>query len=143
MVGHNGAKRTAMSEEERRRETLRKALEETGRAQKQAQESARRFREVEQGRPFGPLPSQAPERIKHQKIRPEALEGAPKPLPKQRTRTRIVQAPRPRSRRGTFGVSFRPKRGGGRPPNLPDSPTNIDPEAKNLAIEWIALAITK
>src|SRR5438094_5530264 len=104
-----------MSEEERRRETLRKALEETGRAQKQAQESARRFHEVEQGRPFGPLPNEAPERLKHQKVRPETLEGAPKPqrLPRL-PRTRTVQAPRPRSRRGTFGISFRAKRGGGR-----------------------------
>src|SRR5260370_42457029 len=111
-----------MSEEERGKETVRKALEETERAQKQAQEGARRFREVEQGRPFGPLPSQAPERVKHQKVRPETLEGAPRPqpLPKQpRFRTRTVQAPRQRrrSRRGTFGISFRGKRVGGRPPN--------------------------
>jgi len=133
-----------MSEEERRRESLRKALEETGRAQKQAQESARRFREVEQGRPFGPLPSEAPERVKHQRIRLETLEGAPRPLPKpQRTRTRTVQAPRPRSRRGTFGVSFRSRRSGGRPPNLPDSPANIDPDEKRRAIERIDAALAK
>jgi len=132
-----------MSEEERRKQSLQKALEETERAQKQAQESARRFREIEQGRPLGPLPSQAPERVKHQRIRPEALEGAPKPLPKQRSRIKIAQAPRPRSRRGTFGVSFRAKRGGGRPPNLPDSPANIDPEEKKRAIERIDAALAK
>ena len=134
-----------MSEEERRKESLRKALEETGRAQKQAQESARRFREVEQGRPFGPLPSEAPERIKHQKIRPEILEGAPKPLPKPK-RFRTAKAPpppRPRSRRGTFGISFRSRRAGGRPPNLPESPANIDPEEKKRAIERIDLALAK
>ena len=131
-----------MSEEERRKESLRKALEETGRAQKQAQESARRFREVEQGRPFGPLPSEAPERIKHQKIRPETLEGAPKPLPKPK-RFKTAQAPRPRSRRGTFGISFRSRRAGGRPPNLPESPANIDPEEKKRAIERIDLALAK
>src|SRR5260370_18404915 len=134
-----------MSEEERRKETVRKALEETERAQKQAQEGARRFREVEQGRPFGPLPSQAPERVKHQKIRPEKLEGfRPEPLPKpQRFRQKQAPRPRPRSRRGTFGVSFRSKRSGGRPPNLPDSPANIDPEEKKRAIERIDLALAK
>lgn len=142
-----------MSEEERRKESISKALEETGRAQKQAQESARRFREVEAGRPFGPLPSQAPERVKHQKVRPETLEGAPRsqPLPKP-PRTiirRQKQAPskrqRGRSRRGSFGVSFRGKlRGvGGRPPNLPDSPANIDPEEKKHALERLNLAIAK
>src|SRR3989475_8210008 len=126
-----------MSEEERR-----KALEETGRAQKQAQEGARRFREVEQGRPFGPLPSEAPERVKHQKVQVRTLEGF-KPEKPQRIRTRTVQAPRPRSRRGTFGVSFRARRSGGRPPNLPDSPANIDPEEKKRAIERINLALAK
>ena len=136
-----------MSEEERRRESLRKALEETGRMQKQAQESARRFREVEQGRPFGPLPSEAPERIKQQKVQVKTLEGfksekLPRPQ-RARTRTRTVQAPRPRSRRGTFGVSFRARRSGGRPPNLPDSPANIDPEEKRRAIERINLALAK
>ncbi len=134
-----------MSEEERRKESIRKALEETGRAQKQAQEGARRFREVEQGRPFGPLPSEAPERIKQRKIQPQTLEGfKSEKLPKpRRTRIRIVQAPRPRSRRGTFGVSFRSRRAGGRPPNLPDSPANIDPEEKKRAIERIDLALAK
>ena len=137
-----------MSEEERRKESLRKALEETGRVQKQAQESARRFREVEQGRPFGPLPSEAPERVKHQRVQVKTLEGfKPEKLPKPQrfiTRTRTVQAPRRRrNRRGTFGVSFRPKRSGGRPPNLPDSPANIDPEEKKRAIERIDLALAK
>ena len=127
-----------MSEEERR-----KALEETGRAQKQAQEGARRFREVEQGRPFGPLPSEAPERVKHQKVQVRTLEGfKPEKLSKPQ-RTRTVQAQRPRSRRGTFGVSFRSRRSGGRPPNLPDSPANIDPEEKKRAIERINLALAK
>ena len=136
-----------MSEEEKRKETIQKALEETGRMQKQAQESARRFREVEQGRPFGPLPSQAPERVKHQKISPEKLEGfKPEPLPKpQRIIIRQRQAPRQRerSRRGTFGISFRPKKVGGRPPNLPDSPANIDPEEKRRAIERLDLALAR
>src|SRR5260370_8661263 len=134
-----------MSEEERRKETVKKDREETERAQKQAQEGARRFREVEQGRPFGPLPSQAPERVKHQKVRPETLEGAPRsqPLPKPQ-RFRQKQAPRQRrSRRGTFGVSFRSRRSGGRPPNLPDSPANIDPEEKKRALERIDLALAK
>jgi hypothetical protein len=139
-----------MSGEERRKQSISKALEATEQARISAQESARRFREVEAGRPFGPLPSQAPERIKHQKIRPETLEGAPKPkpLPKPpRTIIRTVQAPRQRqrgrSRRGTFGISFRPKRAGGRPPNLPESPANIDPEEKKRAIERIDLALAK
>jgi acyl transferase domain-containing protein len=137
-----------LSEEERRKQSIEKALAETERARTQAQEGARRFREVEAGRPFGPLPSQAPERIKHQKIRPETLQGAPQPLPKPpRTiiRTRTVQAPqkRQRSRRGTFGFSFRPKKAGGRPPNLPDSPANIDPEEKTRAIERLNLAIAR
>jgi len=137
-----------MSEEERRKESIQKALAETERARTQAQEGARRFREVEAGRPFGPLPSQAPERVKHQKARPETLEGAPRPqpLPKQRTifRTRTVQAPRQRrSRRGSFGFSFRGKKVGGRPPNLPESPANIDPEEKKRAIERINLALAR
>ncbi len=138
-----------MSEEERRKESIRKALEETERARTQAQEGARRFREVEQGRPFGPLPSQTPERVKHQKINPEKLEGAPRaprpqPLPKpQRFRQRQAPRQRPRSRRGTFGVSFRSRRSGGRPPNLPDSPANIDPEEKKRALERIDLALAK
>jgi hypothetical protein len=135
-----------MSEEERREESISKALAETERAQKQAQESARRFREVEAGRPFGPLPSQAPERVKHQKVQPQTLEGAPQPLPKP-SRTIVRQAPRQRqrgrSRRGTFGFSFRSKKVGGRPPNLPDSPANIDPEEKTRAIERLNLAIAK
>ena len=138
-----------MSEEERRKETIRKALEETERVQKQAQEGARRFREVEAGRPFGPLPSQAPERIKHQKVQVKSLEGfKPEPLPKpQRAIIRQRQAPprrrRGRSRRGTFGISFRSTRSGGRPPNLPDSPANIDPEEKKKALERIDLALAK
>jgi len=142
-----------MSEEERRKESIRKALEETERAQKQAQEGARRFREVEQGRPFGPLPSQAPERVKHQKAQVKTLEGfKPEPLPKkQRSLFRQKQAPqqkqaprqRLRSRRGTFGVSFRSRRSGGRPPNLPDSPANIDPEEKKRALLRIDLALAK
>ncbi len=135
-----------MSEEERRRETIQKALAETERARTQAQEGARRFREVEQGRPFGPLPSQAPERVKHQKINPGKLEGAPRPqpLPKpQRFRQRQAPRQRRRSRRGTFGVSFRSRRSGGRPPNLPDSPANIDPEEKKRALERIDLALAK
>jgi len=138
-----------MSEEERLKEIIQKALAETERAQKQAQEGARRFREIEQGRPFGPLPSQAPERVKHQKVQVKALEGfKPEPLPKkQRAILGRKQAPRqrqrPRSRRGTFGVSFRSRRSGGRPPNLPDSPANIDPEEKKRAIERIDLALAK
>jgi hypothetical protein len=139
-----------LSEEERRKQSIEKALAETERARTQAQEGARRFREVEAGRPFGPLPSQAPERVKHQKIQPQTLQGAPQPLPKPqrtifRTKTKTVQAPRQRqrSRRGTFGFSFRPKKAGGRPPNLPDSPANIDPEEKARVLERLNLAIAK
>src|SRR4029077_109404 len=90
-------------------------------------------------------PSQAPERVKEKKFNPQTLEGAPQPLPKAQ-RVRIVQAPRERrgrSRRGSFGFSFRSKRTGGRPPNLPESPANIDPEEKKRAIERINLALAK
>jgi hypothetical protein len=140
-----------LSEEERRRESIRKAQEATEQARSQAQESARRFREVEQGRPFGPLPSQAPEARKNVRVRPETLERVPpvQPLPKQRTIFRVRKAPLPpkrqrgRSRRGSFGLNFRSRRSGGRPPNLPDSPANIDPEEKKRALYRLDLALAK
>src|SRR2546427_548355 len=94
---------------------------------------------------FMVIPSQAPERVKQQKVQVKSLEGfrPEKPPKPQRTISRQKQAPRPRSRRGTFGVSFRSRRSGGRPPNLPDSPANIDPEEKKRAIERIDLALAK
>lgn len=142
-----------MSEEEKFREerqrSIQKALGETEKARTSAQESARRFREVEAGRPFGPLPSQAPEARRNVKVQPSQLEGfqKPTPLPKpqrfQPSRQPSKSRPRGRSRRGSFGISFRPRRAGGRPPNLPGSPANIDPEEKKRAIERLDRALAK